>query len=650
VTSNLQQCALVILDFLQSKCLFAVERALRLELEMDANCKISDNSSSVERRNLWTSKLENLLDAVIPLPSPISEQQPTGAIRDLTPTTARPAALDQAEENIAAGSCAQIMRNAPSSKQKKRPKLFELKPSLNREDNDAARRRRSRDPMSRVVFHEPPEPPGRQGLVRISLPVLYNPDCNGLEDDAELGLDVGTVLIDRYRIVSHIGKGSFSRVVQAYDLKEKLMVGIKVLRNDKDCFDQGVGEIRLLSLLAQSDTEGSMPLLKMLDFFYYKEHLLIVTELLRDSLYNFYRYLSSADTSDALYSYFSMPTLAKLSYQMLKALQFIHELGICHCDVKPENICMVSASRNKFKLIDFGAATLEYDYRNSYVQSRWYRAPEVMLGLPWDEKVDVWSLGCVLVELVVGRPIFYGPAVEYVLAAQTAVLGDIPDRMMRASSLTRMYYTPDRQLYTVDPQGYPNGVYLIQPMHTSLKELLGSFPHVDNDFIDFVGRLLQFDPARRLSSSEAFDHPWVQAQAEGDQEKNFRMSDLRVSGFRHSELVPSQNASPNGSRDCTPVIPRGPSQVDSLRHSSLSNKDEGSFGAKTGGPGVPEDFRNQLASDRSRSSGTDFRRRLVRILTPGAALRKGSEVEDPQTSPDKGTLPGNAPQRPKKLF
>mmetsp|Transcript_62051 Transcript_62051/g.109971 ORF Transcript_62051/g.109971 Transcript_62051/m.109971 type:complete len:434 (-) Transcript_62051:112-1413(-) len=305
-----------------------------------------------------------------------------------------------------------------------------------------------------------------------------------------------------------------------------------------------------------------------------------------------------------------MPTLAKLSYQMLKALQFIHELGICHCDVKPENICMVSASRNKFKLIDFGAATLEYDYRNSYVQSRWYRAPEVMLGLPWDEKVDVWSLGCVLVELVVGRPIFYGPAVEYVLAAQTAVLGDIPDRMMRASSLTRMYYTPDRQLYTVDPQGYPNGVYLIQPMHTSLKELLGSFPHVDNDFIDFVGRLLQFDPARRLSSSEAFDHPWVQAQAEGDQEKNFRMSDLRVSGFRHSELVPSQNASPNGSRDCTPVIPRGPSQVDSLRHSSLSNKDEGSFGAKTGGPGVPEDFRNQLASDRSRSSGEHLKHHL----------------------------------------
>lgn len=112
----------------------------------------------------------------------------------------------------------------------------------------------------------------------------------------------------------------------------------------------------------------------------------------------------------------------------------------------------VSASRQMFKLIDFGAATLEFDCRNSYVQSRWYRAPEVMLGVPWGDKVDVWSLGCVLVELIVGRPIFYGPSVEFVLAAQAAVLGDIPDKLLRASSLLRTYYTPDRQLFTVDPQ------------------------------------------------------------------------------------------------------------------------------------------------------------------------------------------------------
>ena len=78
------------------------------------------------------------------------------------------------------------------------------------------------------------------------------------------------MLVERYRVVAVIGKGSFSRVVQAFDLQLKVMVGIKVLKNEKDCFDQGLGEIRILALLAQSDPSGSQPILKMLDYFYHK--------------------------------------------------------------------------------------------------------------------------------------------------------------------------------------------------------------------------------------------------------------------------------------------------------------------------------------------------------------------------------------------
>ena len=90
---------------------------------------------------------------------------------------------------------------------------------------------------------------------------------------------MGTIIAQRYRVVASIGKGSFSRVVQCLDLHEKMMVSVKVLRNDKDCMDQ----------------RGEQPLLSMLDYFYYKEHLLIVTELLRDSVFNFYRYLSASE-------------------------------------------------------------------------------------------------------------------------------------------------------------------------------------------------------------------------------------------------------------------------------------------------------------------------------------------------------------------
>ena len=157
------------------------------------------------------------------------------------------------------------------------------------------------------------------------------------------------------------------------------MVSVKVLRNDKDCLDAGLGEVRVLALIARQDPQGEQQLLRLLDYFYFKEHLIIVTELLRDSLFQFYRYLHS--TGRRL-EYFSTSTLATLSTQLLHALAFLHDNGLAHCDVKPENVCVVSASRHVFKLIDFGSAVFQYDCHNSYVQSRWYAQAHSRLTQP----------------------------------------------------------------------------------------------------------------------------------------------------------------------------------------------------------------------------------------------------------------------------
>ena len=86
----------------------------------------------------------------------------------------------------------------------------------------------------------------------------------------------------------------------------------------------------------------------------------------------------------------------------------MHSLGIIHCDVKPENITIASYSRATVKIIDFGSSCFTSDHLSSYIQSRSYRAPEVILGLPYDGKIDVWSLGCVLAELHSGAPLFPG--------------------------------------------------------------------------------------------------------------------------------------------------------------------------------------------------------------------------------------------------
>jgi len=81
-------------------------------------------------------------------------------------------------------------------------------------------------------------------------------------------------------------------------------------------------------------------------------------------------------------------------------------LGIVHCDLKPENILFTDDSYLNIKIIDFGASCNDYTNGFFYVQSRYYRAPEVVLGAPYDQAVDMWSLGCIIYELITGKPLF----------------------------------------------------------------------------------------------------------------------------------------------------------------------------------------------------------------------------------------------------
>lgn len=98
--------------------------------------------------------------------------------------------------------------------------------------------------------------------------------------------------------------------------------------------------------------------------------------------------------------------MQSITRQCLEALEFIHGLGLIHCDLKPENILVKSYSRCEVKVIDLGSSCFQTDHLCSYVQSRSYRAPEVILGLPYDQKIDMWSLGCILAELCSGNVSF----------------------------------------------------------------------------------------------------------------------------------------------------------------------------------------------------------------------------------------------------
>lgn len=94
--------------------------------------------------------------------------------------------------------------------------------------------------------------------------------------------------------------------------------------------------------------------------------------------------------------------------QILTAVAVIHMNGVIHCDIKPENILLKQPERSGLKIIDFGSSCKSNEKVYSYLQSRYYRAPEVIVGINYNEKIDIWSLGCVFVELFLGYPIFPG--------------------------------------------------------------------------------------------------------------------------------------------------------------------------------------------------------------------------------------------------
>ena len=93
---------------------------------------------------------------------------------------------------------------------------------------------------------------------------------------------------------------------------------------------------------------------------------------------------------------------------MLFSLLFLKNMSIIHCDLKPENILILQNNASQIKVIDFGSSCLEAERIYFYIQSRFYRAPEVLLDLGYGYEIDMWSLGCILYELYRGEPLFPG--------------------------------------------------------------------------------------------------------------------------------------------------------------------------------------------------------------------------------------------------
>uniref|UniRef100_A0A8D2LP31 Homeodomain interacting protein kinase 4 n=1 Tax=Varanus komodoensis TaxID=61221 RepID=A0A8D2LP31_VARKO len=214
----------------------------------------------------------------------------------------------------------------------------------------------------------------------------------------------GHMWSDFYDVFEILGKGTFGEVVKSWKRSTGEMVAIKILKNDSYRSRIIKNELKLLQTMSEVDTEAAH-IVQFHEFFHDELKFYLVFELLEQNLFDFQK--------EHNFSPLAVRHIRTVTTQVLRALAKLKELSIIHADLKPENIMLVDQVRFPFrvKVIDFGSASIFSEVRyvkEPYIQSRFYRAPEILLGLPFCEKVDVWSLGCVMAELHLGWPLYPG--------------------------------------------------------------------------------------------------------------------------------------------------------------------------------------------------------------------------------------------------
>lgn len=244
--------------------------------------------------------------------------------------------------------------------------------------------------------------------------ILYVNDILGSEEASHK---------NRYLILDVLGQGTFGQVVKCQNLRTQEVVAVKVIKNKTAYFNQSMMEVSVLDLLNQKlDKNDDHHLLRLKDTFIHRQHLCLCFELLSVNLYELIKQNQFRGLSTTLVRVFAQ--------QLLNGLTLLNKARLIHCDLKPENILLKNLESPIIKIIDFGSACDERQTVYTYIQSRFYRSPEVLLGLPYSSAIDMWSLGCIVVELFLGLPLFPGSSEYNQVSRITEMLGLPPTWML----------------------------------------------------------------------------------------------------------------------------------------------------------------------------------------------------------------------------
>ncbi|KAH9315913.1 hypothetical protein KI387_024540 [Taxus chinensis] len=342
-----------------------------------------------------------------------------------------------------------------------------------------------------------------------------------------------------YIVKDLLGQGTFGQVVKCWSNVTNSFVAVKVIKNQPAYYHQALVEVSVLTTLNKKfDPEDKHHIVRMHDNFVFHGHLCIVFEMLGANLYELIKTNQFRGVSLNLLKLFAK--------QILDSLLVLRDASVIHCDLKPENILLTPSIHSaEIKLIDFGSACMENQTIYSYIQSRFYRSPEVVLGHPYTATIDMWSFGCIAAELFLGLPLFPGDS-EYDLMKRMIerLGGQPPDHILRTARNSSKYFNHVGNAF-VDESLAAKGVksayqFLSESEYEArekkkpasgkryfnyvrLEDIIFNYPHrkkmtkeelakenqIRLSFVDFLRGLVHFDPVKRWTPRQAAQHPFV---------------------------------------------------------------------------------------------------------------------------------------------
>ncbi|EMF15118.1 kinase-like protein [Sphaerulina musiva SO2202] len=364
------------------------------------------------------------------------------------------------------------------------------------------------------------------------------------DEDGHYIVQENSKLGERYSLISLLGQGTFGKVVRAVDTRSRKEVAVKIIRAVPKYRDASRIELRVLQTLRAADEKNTNRCIQLRDCFDWRGHICIVTPLLGLSVFDF---LKSGG-----FVPFPGSHIQAFARQLLGSIAFLHDLNLIHTDLKPENILLLSHTYQTFtynrnipssstltsrsakfrrvllspqiNLIDFGSATFDDEYHSSVVSTRHYRAPEIILGIGWSHPIDLWSLGCILVECWTGDALFQTHDCCEHLGMMEAVTGLSIDRSL-IRDVNRLSKRGDRNSAA---RFFKNG-HLQYPMPDTprqsrkfvrgmkrLEEIIPATSQFNKLFLDLLRKIFVYDPRKRITAREALKHPWFDELVEDD--------------------------------------------------------------------------------------------------------------------------------------